>query len=101
MFNTIRWGLVIIPIQALEVTTLAFVSHQWGNWRHKIGITQRRPEKSPIHAILAIVKPSINSIIISMAIEIPIAIFLSFWGARDFAHFLDQPDEIADVTSYM
>jgi hypothetical protein len=31
VFNTIRWGLIMMPIQALEATTLAFVGHAWGN----------------------------------------------------------------------
>lgn len=33
VFNTIRWGLVMVPVQALEATTLAFVGHAWGSWR--------------------------------------------------------------------
>lgn len=30
VFNTIRWGLVMIPVQALEATPLTFVGHAWG-----------------------------------------------------------------------
>ncbi|KAL8717816.1 MAG: hypothetical protein Q9181_008277, partial [Wetmoreana brouardii] len=33
IFNTIRWGLVMVPVQALEASTLAFVGHNWGQWR--------------------------------------------------------------------
>ncbi len=33
VFNTIRWGLVMVPVQALEASTLAFVGHNWGEWR--------------------------------------------------------------------
>ena len=33
VFNTIRWGLVMVPVQALETSTLAFVGHHWGIFR--------------------------------------------------------------------
>lgn len=31
VFNTIRWGLIMVPVQALEASTLAFVGHNWGH----------------------------------------------------------------------
>lgn len=101
IFNTIRWGLVMVPVQALEATSLAFVGHNWGDWRRRVGKNQRRPGRVPIRTILQIVKPSLVSLVLALVVEIPIAIFLSFWGARAFARFLGQPDEIADVTAYM
>ncbi|KAH7128711.1 hypothetical protein B0J11DRAFT_613855 [Dendryphion nanum] len=30
IFSTIRWGLVMVPVLALEATTSAFVGHEWG-----------------------------------------------------------------------
>lgn len=33
VFNTIRWGLVMVPVQALEATALTFIGHRWGTWR--------------------------------------------------------------------
>ncbi|KAI9046346.1 uncharacterized protein KD926_004186 [Aspergillus affinis] len=46
-FTTIRWGLVMVPVQALEATSLAFVGHVWasfkgndiqcGKWRKFLG----------------------------------------------------------------
>ena len=33
VFSTIRWGLVMVPVQALEASTLAFVGHNWGHFR--------------------------------------------------------------------
>jgi Na+-driven multidrug efflux pump len=44
IFNTIRWGLVMVPVQALEQTTLAFVGHNWGKWRTSVGIEERKPK---------------------------------------------------------
>ena len=36
VFNTIR-GLVMVPVQTLEASTLAFVGHNWGEWRASVG----------------------------------------------------------------
>jgi Na+-driven multidrug efflux pump len=44
IFNTIRWGLVMVPVQALEASTLTFVGHNWGQWRARIGVEIRRPK---------------------------------------------------------
>lgn len=41
VFNTIRWGLVMVPVQALETSALTFVGHQWGVWKkNKEGISK-------------------------------------------------------------
>ena len=46
VFNTIRWGLVMVPVQALEASTLAFVGHNWGQWRARVGVGLRKPKAS-------------------------------------------------------
>lgn len=33
VFNTIRWGLVMVPVQALETSALTFIGHEWGEWK--------------------------------------------------------------------
>jgi hypothetical protein len=33
VFNTIRWGLVMVPVQALQASTLAFIGHNWAIFR--------------------------------------------------------------------
>lgn len=33
IFTTIRWGLIMVPVQAVEASTLAFVGHNWGRFR--------------------------------------------------------------------
>ncbi|VUC27845.1 unnamed protein product [Clonostachys rosea] len=101
IFNIIRWGLVMVPVQSLEATTLAFVGPLWGDWRREIGKEQRRPGRPPMRTILNIARPTIMSLFIALVVEIPIAVFLSLWGARAFARFLGQPDRIADVTAHM
>lgn len=45
VFNTIRWGLVMVPVQALEASSLAFVGHRWGAWRVRMGLFRKgKPE---------------------------------------------------------
>lgn len=43
VFNTIRWGLIMVPVQSLETSTLTFVGHYWGRWRAQMGVNHRRP----------------------------------------------------------
>ncbi|KAK0701454.1 hypothetical protein B0T21DRAFT_388253 [Apiosordaria backusii] len=102
IFNTIRWGLVMVPVLSLEATALAFVGHHWGAWRREIGTATRRPNKVPFKpVILRIVKPALASFGLAMLVEVPLAIFLSIWGARSFARYLSDSDEVAEVTAYM
>ena len=46
VFNTIRWGLIMVPVQALEATSLAFIGHTWGAWRENVGEHLRKPVAS-------------------------------------------------------
>jgi Na+-driven multidrug efflux pump len=46
VFNTIRWGLVMVPVQSLEATSLAFIGHAWGTWRKQINTTNLKPKAS-------------------------------------------------------
>lgn len=41
VFSTIRWGLMMVPVQAAEATTLAFVGHAWGQLRRREDIQRR------------------------------------------------------------
>jgi len=43
VFNTIRWGLIMVPVQALEASTLTFVGHNWARWRAQVGIGLIKP----------------------------------------------------------
>jgi Na+-driven multidrug efflux pump len=42
IFNSIRWGLVMVPVSTLEAASLAFVGHGWGAWRRSVGVDTRR-----------------------------------------------------------
>ena len=101
IFNTIRWGLVMVPVQALEATSLAFVGHRWGSWRREMGKATRRPGRVPAKTVLWIARPALVSVALALAVEVPLAIFLSIWGARPFAWYLSRSGEVADVTAHM
>ncbi|KAF4980434.1 hypothetical protein FZEAL_3550 [Fusarium zealandicum] len=73
VFNTIRWGLVMVPVQALEATSLQFIGHRWGDWRRKVGVTIRKPKASR-KDIYAIVQPALKSLLLALVVEIPLAI---------------------------
>lgn len=100
VFNTIRWGLIMVPVLALEATSLQFISHEWGYFRERIGIHTRRP-RANWKDIFAITKPAFRSLAIALLVEVPVAIFLSLYGARPFARYLSGSDEVAKVTAYM
>ncbi|KXT11028.1 hypothetical protein AC579_7327 [Pseudocercospora musae] len=100
VFNTIRWGLIMVPVQALEATTLAFIGHAWGSWREFIGTTNRRPQAST-KQLLSIVKPALTSSVLGLAFEIPICLFLSFYGARRFAHYMSESSSVSKTVEHM
>lgn len=119
VFNTIRWGLVMVPVQALEASTLAFVGHNWGQWRARVGVGLRKPKASrqdllgiiplPIFIILLILltplkdimRPAFISCAIALLIEIPVCISLSLWGMESFAYYLSDSTEVALITKKM
>ncbi|KAL1895874.1 hypothetical protein Sste5346_004971 [Sporothrix stenoceras] len=101
IFNTIRWGLVMVPVQSLEATSLTFVGHVWGAWRHSIGVDNRKPGAVPNRTIMKTVRPALISLGLALTVEVPLAIILSVCGARPFARYLSGSDAVADVTAYM
>ncbi|KAI5359625.1 hypothetical protein Slin14017_G105270 [Septoria linicola] len=100
VFNTIRWGLVMVPVQALEATTLAFVGHAWGKWRRSVGADIHKPTASR-RQLRKITRPAMLSCLIALAIEVPMCLFLSFYGSRRFAQYLSGSAEVALITEKM
>lgn len=108
----------MVPVQALEATSLAFVGHAWGAWRRETGTQNRRPRASwrdlrrqwtfcncvfKRHAdnTPEITNPALLSSAIGLAIEIPLCLFLSFYGAERFARYLSASDSVAALTGKM
>lgn len=100
VFVTMRWGLLMVPVFSLEAATLAFVGHNWGRWRRDVGPSNLSP-KASLATLLSIIRPARDSVIIALAVEIPMCIIFSVFGARHFAYFLSQNEEVADVAANM
>ncbi len=100
VFNTIRWALVTVPVQALETSTLAFVCHSWGQWRACAGVDTRRPRASR-KDLLDVARPSFISCVLTLVVEIAVCICLSLWGMVPFAYYLSASTEVALVTRKM
>lgn len=100
VFNTIRWGLVMVPVQALEASTLAFVGHNWGQWRARVGVGLRKPKASR-RDLLDIMHPAFISCVIALVVEVPVCICLSLWGMESFAYYLSDSTEVAAITKKM
>lgn len=100
VFNTIRWGLVMVPVSALEATTLTFVGHNWGAWKSRA--SESGDSSLPrLSELLGIARPALVSICLAIGFEVPVCLFMSFLGARPFARYLSGSDEIAGLTAHM
>ncbi|KAL5384374.1 hypothetical protein PMIN03_010330 [Paraphaeosphaeria minitans] len=100
VFSTIRWGLVMVPVQALEATTLAFVGHSWGQFRHSLSAMTTKHQAS-WHQIWNITRWAAYSVFIALALEVPLCLLMSFLGARPFARYLSGSDEVARIAAHM
>ncbi|KAK3069947.1 hypothetical protein LTR53_011304 [Teratosphaeriaceae sp. CCFEE 6253] len=100
VFNTIRWGLIMVPVQALEATSLTFVGHAWGAWRRMVGPDVRRPTATR-KDIKGIISPALVSCAIVLAVEVPLCLLLSFYGARRFAYFISGSAPVSHITAHM
>ncbi|KAF1991697.1 hypothetical protein K402DRAFT_409807 [Aulographum hederae CBS 113979] len=129
VFNTIRWGLVMVPVSALEAATLTFVGHAWGRWRkeqslqfvdgaspttntdteEEITVEPRHHQRQPgpqrptasWPALKTITTPALLSSALALTIEIPLAIFLATYGAHRFAFYLSRSSSVAALTAKM
>lgn len=99
VFSTIRWGLIMVPVQALEATSLAFIGHAWGTWRNDIG--DNRKPRLPMPRLRAIIRPALISCMIALAIEVPLCIFMAEYGARRFAFYLSGSAPVAAIVNKM
>lgn len=99
VFNTIRWGLVMVPVQTLEASSLAFIGHRWGQFRQDSGQALRA--KATRHQTKHIITPALVSCLIALAVEIPLCILLSVLGAKPFAHWISNSDTVASITAHM
>ncbi|KAK6359940.1 hypothetical protein TWF696_001065 [Orbilia brochopaga] len=101
VFSTIRWGLIMVPVQALEASSVTFVGHKWGAWRAKIG-SQVRKARATWLDIYRIAQPALRSLAIVFFIEILLFIVLAYTGGvRSFAFYLSNSDTVSEITEMM
>jgi Na+-driven multidrug efflux pump len=118
VFSTIRWGLIMVPVQALEQSSLAFIGHSWGKFRMSLGVEPKRTRgsirqlfqfvgmdevkpKATWGQLWKITRWAFYSLLIALVVEIPLCLFMSFFGARPFARYLSGSDTIAGITEHM
>lgn len=99
VFNTIRWGIVMVPVQSLEATSLAFIGHNWGQLHQYIDTFGQTT--FPLSQQYKIFSPALKSLAIAVIVEIPLCIFLSFFGAEKFAYYLSGSKPVAKITAHM
>ncbi|OJJ67971.1 hypothetical protein ASPBRDRAFT_58548 [Aspergillus brasiliensis CBS 101740] len=95
IFTTIRWGLIMVPVQALEATSLAFVGHFWAIFKGN-NIQSGRWRK-----LAMVTRPAFLSAGIALAIEVPLCILLATVGCKPFAYYLSQSERVAEITAHM
>ncbi|CAG8980763.1 hypothetical protein HYALB_00011341, partial [Hymenoscyphus albidus] len=100
VFNTIRWGVVMVPVNTLQASALKFVGHRWSAWHARVGAETRNPVATWLD-IKDISRPAVTSALLSLAVEIPMCIFLYIWGIKPFAFYLSASQEVAEITQKM
>jgi Na+-driven multidrug efflux pump len=99
VFSTIRWGLIMVPVMALEATTLTFIGHSWGRFRTTF-VAPTTAQPSTYH-ILKIMRWAIYSVVMVLIIEIPLCLIFSFAGAKSFAYYLSNSEAVSRIAARM
>lgn len=100
VFNTIRWGLVMVPVQTAEASSLAFTGRRWAAFRSARGPQQLKP-KADKQQIKYIIYPAAVACGIVLAVEVPLCILLSTLGAKPYARWISGSDTVARITAHM
>jgi hypothetical protein len=79
--------------------TLAFIGHSWGEWR-KVADSERKP-RATRRQLHHIIRPALWSCLFALAIEIPLCIFMSEYGARHFAFYPSESHTVSQITAKM
>ncbi|GAA5986217.1 hypothetical protein JCM11641_002893 [Rhodosporidiobolus odoratus] len=103
VFSTIRWGLLMVPVQSLEATSNVFVGHCWGRYlkRRQVATKNRTAWIGSWRDPLGIARPALISVAIALFIEVPLCLILSFGAAQPFARYLSASDEVARIVQRM
>jgi Na+-driven multidrug efflux pump len=100
VFSTIRWGLIMVPVMALEATTLTFVGHSWGELQARFASDNTAGFFARRH-IWGVVRWAFYSIVVVLVVEIPLCLAMSFASAETFARYLSGSEDVARITAHM
>lgn len=121
---TIRWGIVMVPVSALEATSNAFVGHHWGIYKRERveAIKNGQPGTwrdvrckfqshfipfwiEPLTAVsslcVVVAAPALRSAWLALAFEVPLCLIMTFAAVKPFAYYLSGSEEVAIVTTHM
>jgi hypothetical protein len=71
-----------------------------GQWRRSIGTSTRRA-KANWDTVWILLRPVLLSCCIALAVEIPLRLFLSLYGAKPFALCFSHSEAVASITEHM
>ncbi|CAG8422351.1 unnamed protein product, partial [Penicillium salamii] len=98
VFNTIRWGLVMVPVLALETSTLTFIGHNWGHFRAS---KETENPRASTKEILGILRPALMSCFIALIFEVVLFAALFVHGIHAFAYYLSGSTNVATISQRM
>ncbi|KAL7409276.1 hypothetical protein BDY24DRAFT_408114 [Mrakia frigida] len=98
---TIRWGLVMVPVYALEATSNAFVGHRWGIYKERRLAEGRVGQRGSWKDVRFVAFPALRSAAIALAVEVPLLLIMTFAAVKPFAFYLSGSEEVAVVTQKM
>lgn len=108
IFNTIRWGIVMVPVNALEAASGTFGGHAWNDWRARAKATGNLKAKwsdilgtRKLRSMKGIARPALRSAVIALIVEIPLCLAFSFALVKPFAKYLSNSDVVAAITARM
>jgi hypothetical protein len=105
----------MVPVQALEATSLTFVDHSWEELKHLGG---QRWSSTHLHGkwlissvymqsigsgsfFKVVIRPAILSAAVALAVEIPLYMFLSIFGCGPFAFSLSKSEAVSKIAARM
>lgn len=89
----------MVPVSTLEATSLTFVGHRWGHFRRSTSQVIR--PKASTHQLKHIITPALTSCLIALAVEVPLCILLSLFGAYPYALWISGSEPVAHITAHM
>ncbi|KAG9005029.1 hypothetical protein FRB90_010577, partial [Tulasnella sp. 427] len=108
VFNTIRWGIVMVPVNALEASSGTFGGHEWNDWRARAKASGNLKAKwsdifgpRNFRSMKGIARPALRSALIALVVEVPLCLSFSFALVKPFAKYLSNSDVVAAITARM